>query len=310
MNVLLTGATGFIGSEVLNACINKGWQVSALGRNKVSQSSKCKFHKAALGKDAIPSEAFTDIDVVVHCAAKSSFSKSDDGSALKAVNVDGTIALARAAAEHGVKRFIFLSSIKVNGEETESGIPFRFDDPPQPEDPYGQSKLDAEIELKALSSSSNMELVIIRPPLVYGAGVGGNFAGLLNLVQKRIVIPLGGIKNKRSLVSLDNLVDLIVACMKHPNAAGQVFLVSDNEDTSTSQMLELMKETQKGKCILFPVPEFLIRFLFRVMGLKEAERKLFGDLQVDIEHTQQVLSWRPPYTMLESMKSCHIGTEK
>ena len=228
----------------------------------------------------------------------------DPPSEFRNVNVDGTCALARQAAEAGVRRFIFISSIKVNGESTSLGLPYRAEDTPAPLDFYGISKFEAEQCLSKVAAETGMEVVIIRPPLVYGPRVKGNFAGMIKLVEKRIPLPLGAIHNKRSIVGIDNLVDLIIRCIDHPAAANQVFLAGDGEDLSTTELLRAVGKAMGKPARLIPVPAGLLQFGATLLGKKAMAQRLLGSLQVDISKTCELLDWKPPYTVEEGLRRC------
>jgi UDP-glucose 4-epimerase len=221
----------------------------------------------------------------------------DSLSEYRDVNVHGTLNLARQAAEAGVKRFIFLSSIKVNGEQTQPGRPFRANDVPAPADPYGISKMEAEMGLRAIAQQTNMEVVIIRPPLVYGPGVKANFASMVKWLQRGVPLPLGAIDNRRSLLALDNLVDLIVTCTHHPAAANQTFLVSDGEDVSTSELLRRMGGALGRPARLISVPQRILESAAFLLGKEEMARRLFSSLQVNMDITCRLLNWTPPLTL-------------
>jgi len=223
--------------------------------------------------------------------------------AYRAVNLDGTLRLATQAARAGARRFVFISSVKVNGEATELGIPFFADDEPAPVDPYGISKLEAENALKRLSQESGMEVVLVRPVLVYGPGVKANFNSMMAWLSKGVPLPLGGIRNQRSLVNLDNLVDLIITCIDHPAAANQTFLVSDGEDLSTAELLRLMGQALNKPAHLLPVPAWLLQAGAAVLGKGDLAQRLCGSLQVDISKTRQLLGWEPPMTVHEGLHS-------
>lgn len=222
------------------------------------------------------------------------------------VNVEGTLNLARQAAAAGVQRFIFISSIKVNGEETAPGDAFTASDVPAPQDPYGLSKFEAEEGLRSLAQQTGMEVVIIRPPLVYGPSVKGNFASMIKLVQKGLPLPLGAIHNKRSLVGIDNLVDLIIRCIDHPAAANQTFLASDGVDLSTTELLRSVVKAMGKPSRLVPVPASLLQTGAGLLGKKAMAQRLLGSLQVDISKTREVLGWEPPYTVEEGLRRCFL----
>jgi len=224
------------------------------------------------------------------------------------VNVEGTLNLARQAAAAGIKRFIYISSIKVNGESTPLGKPFLSSDIPEPEDPYGVSKREAEQGLMQLAADTGMEVVIIRPPLVYGPGVKGNFATMIKLIDKGLPLPLGAVHNKRSLVGVDNLVDLIIRCIDHPAAANQVFLAGDGEDLSTTELLRGVANAMGKPARLIPVPVGLLQLSATLLGKEAVAQRLLGSLRVDITKTCELLDWRPPYTVEEGLQRCFETT--
>jgi nucleoside-diphosphate-sugar epimerase len=222
--------------------------------------------------------------------------------AFRRVNVEGTLNLARQAVAAGVRRFVFVSSIKVNGELTVKGSPFTADDAPHPVDPYGISKFEAEQGLMALGHESGMEIVIVRPVLVYGPGVKANFLRMMKWVYRGIPLPFGAIHNQRSLVALDNLVDLLATCMKHPAAAGQIFLACDGEDLSTSDLLRRLARALGSPSRLLPVPSFLLIAASVLLGRSELSQRLCGSLQADAGKVQRVLNWTPPLSVDEALK--------
>jgi UDP-glucose 4-epimerase len=217
------------------------------------------------------------------------------------VNVEGTLNLARQAAEAGVRRFIYISSIKVNGEQTFLGQLFTEDDLPAPLDPYSISKYEAEEGLRKLAQQTGMEIVIIRPPLVYGPGVKANFLAMMRWLRKGVPLPLGAIHNQRSFVALDNLVDLIVTCIDHPAAANQTFLVSDGEDLSITGLLRRMGLALGRPARLIPVPVFLLTAGAALVGRRDMAQRLCGSLQVDISKAQTLLGWKPPISVDEGL---------
>jgi nucleoside-diphosphate-sugar epimerase len=243
--------------------------------------------------------------VVVHLAARVHVMDdkvSDPLLEFRKVNADATLNLAKQAASAGVKRFIFISSIKVNGESTELGKPFQADDTVMPDDAYGLSKHEAEAALLRLGTATGMEVVVIRPPLVYGAGVKANFYSMMRWLDKGIPLPLGAINNKRSFVALDNLVDLIITCINHPSAAGQIFLVSDDEDLSTSELLRLMATALGKPARLLAVPVSVLQFVAKRLGKQAIAQRLCSSLQLDISKTRQMLGWTPPVSVTEALK--------
>lgn len=245
-------------------------------------------------------EAVQGIDVVIHCAARVHVMKdtaADPLTAFREVNVEATLNLARQAAASGTKRFIFISSIKVNGEGTAPGTTYSADDMPAPIDPYGISKLEAEQGLKALAAVTGMEVVIIRPVLVYGPGVKANFLSMMRWLYRGIPLPFGAVHNQRSLVAVDNLVDLIVTCSYHPAAANQIFLASDGEDVSTTQLLRMLAGALGKPARLLPIPAWLMSSVAVLLGRRAMSDRILGSLQVDISKNQQLLGWTPPVTL-------------
>ena len=245
-------------------------------------------------------------DVIIHCAGRVHIlnDPSDNPAAeFHTVNVEGTLNLARQAAAAGVRRFIFLSSVKVNGEQTFSGQPYTAFDSPAPEDAYGISKLEAENGLQQIAEGSGMELVIIRPVMVYGAEVKANFRSIMVLLKTGLPLPLGAIRNKRSFVYLENLVDLLEICIDHPAAAGEVFLVSDGEDLSTPEMLRRMGQALGKSARLLPVPAVCLEGGAALLGKRAVAQRLCGSLQVDISHTRDTLNWTPPVSVDDGFRA-------
>lgn len=305
MNIVVTGATGFIGSHLCAALSDKQHSVTIVSRSAqvgANQHSRTPV-QIDLQQHVDYDTLLKGCDVVIHLAGRVHVLNdlgSDLGSAYVSANTTATLNLARAAAARGVKRFIFLSSVKVNGESTALGKPFTPESTPHPTDAYGQSKLDAELGLFDIAESSALEVVIIRPPLVYGPGVGANFLELMKLVHKQIPLPLGAVKNKRSFVGIDNLVSLIVTCLDHPAAPNRVFLVSDNADLSTPDLIRHIAHAQERQPRLFPFPQTLLRLGAKLFHREHLYMRLCGSLQVDITTTMNLLGWRPVAT-LESM---------
>lgn len=302
----VTGATGFIGHTLIDELSRRESKVKVLLRKNSSNSNFENVSLANINGSSDYSHFLNGIDCIIHCAARAHVmdEKSNDPlEEYREVNTKGTLNLARQAVEAGVKRFIFVSSIKVNGESTEIGQPFTAVDKPNPVDAYGQSKAEAEAQLLELSKETGLEVVIIRPTLVYGAGVKANFAALMNLVAKGVFLPFGAINNnRRSLVSVYNLVDLIITCIDHPKAVNQIFLVSDDQDISTTEMIRLMGKALGKPARLIPIPVMCYSLAGRILGKQDIVSRLTGSLQVDISLTKQRLDWTPPYKLLDSFK--------
>ncbi|WP_299587081.1 SDR family oxidoreductase [uncultured Microbulbifer sp.] len=298
--VLLTGASGFVGCTLLPALRDKGYRVLPVYRQPVEGG----FQIQGLDAQTDWSAALEGVSVVIHTAARVHVmqeSATDPLAEFRKVNVDGTLQLAQQAAVSGVKRFIFLSSIKVNGESTAGQSSFSALDDCHPEDPYAVSKKEAEDALLALAEETGLEVVIIRPPLVYGPGVKANFQSMMVWLQKGIPLPLGSIENRRSLVSVYNLIDLITVCIDHPKAKNQIFLVSDDRDMSITELLTCLSTALQCRARLLPVPKSVLVFMLSLFGKKAVADRLCGSLQVDIVKTKELLGWKPAVTVEEGL---------
>lgn len=308
VNILLTGATGFLGSRLATDLQSKpGVNLTAAARRRIEIPAAHIVEVQGLDANTDWSTALTNQQIVIHAAARAHIMKDEVADPLaeyRRVNVDGTLNLARQAAAAGVKRFIFISSIKVNGEQTPKGQAFTPDDAPAPEDAYGISKWEAEQCLKKIAAETGMEVVIVRPPLVYGLSVKGNFASMIKLVEKGLPLPLGAIHNQRSLVALDNLVDLILTCIDHPAAANQVFLAGDGQDLSTTELLRGVAKAAGKPSRLIPIPSFLLMLAATLLGKKAVAWRLLGSLQVDISKARHLLGWEPPISVEEGLRRC------
>lgn len=309
MKVAVTGASGFVGQALVRRLgPDYGQRVVALTRTPFAgaPAGTPQILVPDVQSPAGWDNAFRGVDVVVHTAARVHVMRdgaSDPLAEYRKVNLHGTCNVASHAAQAGVRRFVFISSIKVHGERTSPGLPFRAGDTPAPQDPYGQSKLEAEQALRALCHGAGMELVVIRPPLVYGPGVGGNFATLMRWVRRGWPLPLGAVNdNRRSLVALDNLVDLIATCVIHPAAADHSFLASDGHDLSTTQLLRNLAQAMNLKPRLIPVPAGLIRLGASAVRRPAVAQRLCDSLQVDISATRQRLGWVPPISVAEALR--------
>lgn len=303
--VLVTGASGFIGEALaFKLLLDKKFTPIAAARGATRLRGLCSVVPFDLTHaNVLP--VLDDVQVVVHAAARVHVMNEIAVDALaefRKVNVEGTRKLAECAVKSGVKRFIFISSVKVNGESTRPGQPFKADDPPNPLDPYGLSKYEAEEALKQLGKDTGMEVVIIRPPLVYGPGVKANFLSMLSWLSKVIPLPLGSIRNQRSFVSIGNLVSLIATCIDHPAAANQTFLVSDGEDLSTTQLLRHLARALGKPARLLPIPEWLLKLGASTLGKQAVAQRLCDSLQIDIRKNCELLAWTPPVKIDKAMR--------
>lgn len=309
--VLVTGATGFVGRALLSRLIDDGLHIPVAAlRDQVTTTKSVLdgVQTAVVGTIDGQTDwatALSGVSTVVHAAARvhvMADTSADPLAEFRRVNVDGTLNLARQAAAVGVKRFVFVSSVKVNGEQTLLVHGFSEADAAAPQDAYGQSKHEAEMGLRDLAAVTGMDVVIVRPPLVYGPGVKANFAALMRAVQRGWPLPLGAVNNQRSLVALDNLVDLIVLCLHHPAAANQTFLVSDGQDLSTAELVQGMAQAAGVKARLLPVPVWALQAGASLLGKGAAVQRLCGNLQVDISKARTLLGWVPPVTVAEGLR--------
>ncbi len=302
--VLVTGATGFIGKPLLKLLVKRGFQVHAAVRTQPKDSmAQVHYHVCGTINDQTNwSNFLSGIDVIVHLVGLVHVRGNlDTRDRFFRTNVTATANLVQQAIQHSVKRIVYMSTIKVNGESTHERGPFRAEDLPTPEDIYGQSKLDAESQLFAMAQQSDIEAVVIRPPLVYGPSPKGNFAILSKAVRWGLPLPFGAIENQRSLISVFNLCDCVVTCLTHPKAAGEVFLVCDGNDVSTPQLIRLMANALGTKPRLWSVSPALLNKLARLLKCSQALQRLGGDLQVDMNKAQRLLDWTPPYTIEEGL---------
>lgn len=300
--LLITGASGFIGSRLCECATQEGYSIRRALRHSGEWDGVVVGN---LGGDTNWLTALDSIKIVVHMAARVHVMSDTSNYPLnefRKVNTAGTLNLARQAADLGVKRFIYLSSIKVNGETTLQGARFTPDDIFVPTDPYALSKYEAEQGLLKLAEETNMEVVIIRPPLVYGQNVKANFLSMMKWLYKGIPLPFGAIHNNRSLVALDNLVDLILNCVDHSAAANQVFLVSDGEDLSTTELLKRVSNALGKKPRLLAINQQLLELVLTLIGKKALAQRLCGSLQVDISKAKTLLNWTPPVSVDEGLR--------
>ena len=314
--IAVTGAAGFVGAALCGELYSRGFAVRSVVRSLHSAEPASGVEQIAVSNlDAATdwSSALGDVDCVIHCAARAHVMHETEADALAAyrsVNVDGSRRLAEQAAAAGVRRLVYLSSIKVNGESTD-GLPRPFgarNDEVNPEDPYGVSKWEAEQALWAVAASTCLEVVVVRPPLVYGPSVKGNLARLLKLVRLGVPLPFGAVQNQRSLIGLDNLVDLLIRCVDHPAAAGQTLLVSDGEDISTPDLLRYMANALGRSARLLPVSVALLRLVGHALGKQAEIDRLVGSLKIDSGHTRELLNWNPPVSVAEGIRRMVQGS--
>lgn len=311
MNVLVTGASGFIGKALCETLLKSGHKVKGVYRDISRADSGVEpILIPEINAQTNWSESLTNVDVIVHLAARVHIMNDTAVNPLeefRKVNVDGTLNLARQAVIAGVKRFIFISSVKVNGESTELNKPFTENDIAKPQDAYGLSKYEAEQGLFSVCKESGIGVVVIRPPLVYGAGVKANFAKIFKVIKKGIPLPLGATENMRSIIYVENLTSFILTCLSHPKAKNQVFLVSDGIDVSTSELLKLCAKALGVKPYLFSVPKKLIEFVANFLGKNDLVLRLFGNLQLDITKANRLLDWQPPISVIDGLSKTAVS---
>ena len=307
MNMLITGANGFIGQALCKRMLTDGYQVRGAVRSAAQMAALPSGVEGALVGDIGPktdwSDALSGIEGIVHLAARVHVmreSAADPLAAFRLVNVAGTERLALQAAEAGVKRLVYVSSIKVNGEST-NGKPFSEEDVPRPEDPYGISKWEAEQLLREIEARTGMCVTILRPPLLYGPGVKANFLKLIRVVDKGIPLPLGSIDNKRSLLGLGNLADLIGRCIEEPAAKGETFVVSDGQDLSTADLVRKIASALNKKPRIFSLSPSVLRATGRITGKQDAVRRLTECLKIDSTKVRKMLAWLPPFSVEQEL---------
>ena len=313
--ILVTGATGFVGGAVVKRLATEGSAGDVIAATRRPKQSWPAGVQPTLVGDLLPTTswrgALQGVETLVHCAARvhvMSDASADPVAEFRYVNVESTVNLARQSAAAGAKRFVFVSSIKVNGEFTQAGSVFTAGDAPAPQDPYGVSKYEAEQALRQIAAETGMEVVIIRPPLVYGPGVKANFASMMRWLARGIPLPLAAVTdNRRSLVALDNLVDLIVTCLHHPAAANQTFLAGDGEDLSTADLLRRMGLAMGHPARLLNVPPAMLKLGAAIVNKQDIYQRLCGSLQLDISKTKQLLGWAPPVAVDEGLRRAAEG---
>jgi nucleoside-diphosphate-sugar epimerase len=309
--IFVTGANGFIGKSLCNTLVFNNRFVCGAVRDVKTSSDQIKspnMEYVSVG-DINSKTNWKDIlsgyDCVIHCAGRAHVLNKDKKDSLepyRLINIEGTKRLAEQSAIAGIKRLVFLSSIGVNGNQTNDAKPFSIYDDPNPTEEYAISKYKAEKVLSEISSKTGLEIVILRIPLVYGHGAKGNFGRLLNLVRTGIPLPFGSIKNKRSFIGLDNLVDILICCVDHLNAAGKTFLVSDGEDLSTADIIHNITFEMQRSSRLFPFPISLLKFIGFILGRQKEIKQILGSLQIDINYTCDILKWKPPLSIKEGIK--------
>jgi nucleoside-diphosphate-sugar epimerase len=314
-SLAVTGAMGFLGAALLQRLVLLPADLSGATAYSLLGITRHAPAKGIAGVRYVPlgdfagtedwPVALSGVEVVVHTAARVHMmadTAADPLMEFRRVNVQASLRLAREAAAVGVRRLVFISSVKVNGEATMAGQPFTDEDAGAPQDGYGISKMEAEQGLRQLSADTGMEVVIIRPPLVYGPGVKANFAALMRVVQRGWPLPLGAVHNQRSLVALDNLVDFIVTCITHPRAANHTFLVSDGHDLSTTELVRGMAQAAEVPARLLSVPVWALQAGATLLGKGDAVQRLCGNLQVDITKARSLLGWAPPVSVEEGLR--------
>lgn len=305
MTILITGGSGFVGGALARRLVDQGIRVRTLGRTRPGIATE--FFEGLIDDQQVSSKALEGVDCVVHLAGRAHQLRDtsvDPLESFRAANCRLSEKLATQAIEAGVRRFVFISSIGVNGAFTQDGHPFTEASQAEPHSPYARSKYEAEVALRRLAERSDMELVIIRPPLVYGAGAPGNFSSLMRWVGKGIPLPFGAVHNKRSLIAVDNLVDLIIRCIDHPAAANELFLAGDGDDLSTTELLRGVADAMGRPVRLIPVPVALLRLAASALGKKGMAHSLLDSLQVDISKARDLLGWEPPVSVEEGLRRC------
>jgi len=298
--ILLTGASGFVGRGLAVSLMEQGHPVRIAIRSPVELAGAEKALITEIDNHTAWGRHLKGIDTVIHCAGRAHVMNdlfADPLPEYRRINVGGTVNLARQAAKAGARRFIFISTVKVNGEQTLPGQPYSERDAPFPQNPYAISKYEAEQALLDLAKETGLEVVIIRPALVYGSGVKANFFTMLRMVRLGVPLPFGSIENKRSFIYLENLQSLIIRCIAHPKAVNQVFLASDGNDLSTTELLRYCASAMGVSIFLLPIPESWCVLGASMLGQGDAIQRLCGTLQVDISKARKLLGWEPPVSV-------------
>lgn len=310
--ILVTGGGGFIGRPLCARLALDGFDVRASVRQRpLLNVANVECVRVELTPETDWSRYLAGVDSIVHVAARAHMTRDraeDPLAEFRRVNAASTLCLARQAAAAGVRRFVFLSSIGVNGAET-GERPFSELDPAKPHSPYALSKHEAELGLRDIAENTGMAVVVIRPPLVYGPGAPGNFGALVRAVARKWPLPLGSIKNRRSFIGVDNLVDFICTCLQHPRAANETFLVSDGEDVSTPELIRRLAAAMHRPARLIPVPVVALRSVAGMFGRREAVQALCGSLQVNIGKARRTLGWVPALTLEEGLRRAVRGAQ-
>ena len=296
MKILITGANGFIGAHLCQELSNRNISFRSTARN-TNENHYIDFISCDLEITETLNHLMDGCDVVVHLAGRAHVTSDNSQEKYRVANEFITQRLANAAVQNGIARFVYLSSIKVNGESSVPGLPIRQSDTPNPLDNYGRSKLAAELALQEICRANSMDYVIIRPVLVYGKGVKANFSALVSAVKKGLPLPIASVKNTRSMIGINNLINLIVDACTNPKAANQTFLASDGIDMSTPELVRLIAKSLNRRTRIFPFPISILRSLAVVFGKSSVIDKLTGSLSVDISHTTNTLNWRPPFSV-------------
>ena len=296
MKILITGANGFIGTHLCHELSNRNVGFRATAR-RANENNYADFISCDLETTDSLDQLMDGCDTVVHLAGRAHVTSDESQEKYQVANEFVTQRLANAAAQNGIERFVYLSSIKANGESSGPGLPIRQSDTPNPLDNYGRSKLAAELALQEICRVNSMDYVIIRPTLVYGKGVKANFSALISAVKRGLPLPIATVKNVRSMIGINNLTDLIIAASTNPKATNQTFLASDGIDTSTPALVRLIAESLNRRARIFPFPILILRLSAAVIGKSSAIDKLTGSLSVDISHTTNTLNWHPPFSV-------------
>ena len=303
--IFVTGASGFVGSEICKTLSVLKYSVCGAVRNKdiISQSPNVKYVSVGdLNLNSDLKNLLAGYDCVIHCAGMTQFNKKLKNKFYEETNVEVTKKLAEQCTIAGVKKFIFLSSISVLGKNTNNGKPFKYSDKPNPIGNYAQSKFYAEKKLLEINAKNSLEVIILRPPVIYGPKPKGNLNRIIKILKLNLPLPLGLVKNKKSFINIDNLISILICCIKHPNLKGKVLLVSDGDDVSLLDFFRFIKEAAGKRLLLFSFPIFLLKFFFYIFGHIDTINKLLSNLKVDINYTRDILNWKPPTSVKDGIR--------